>query len=211
MRLILILLLALSTITYAEDARLGRLFFTPRDRATMDIVRQNSKAPDKVITSKDIEADVVPEDTPAAIKKASQPVIVNGYISRSDGNNTVWVNNQPMAEKSINQSIKIEKLRADKGQVKIVLTDEKKAASLRPGQVYDPNSNRVYNSLRDVPRIEPEEKPETLLDKMTQEADKLKKNVIDLLAPIINFSNTNQLSNSLQSDSTNNATTNQGK
>ncbi|MCE9633276.1 MAG: hypothetical protein K8Q92_03730 [Methylophilales bacterium] len=190
MRLILILLLALPTITIAEDARLGRLFLTPSDRATLDIVRKNSKAPDKVITSKDIEQEAVTEDAPVVSKKASSPVIVNGYISRSDGKNTVWVNDRPMAEKSTSQTVKVEKLRADKGQVKIVLTDEKKAASLRPGQVYDPNSNRVYNNLRDVPRIEPEQESENVVDKISAKlgegVDELKKKasaLIDLLKP----------------------------
>lgn len=173
MRLILILLLALPTISSAEDAPLGRLFFTPSDRATMDAIRKSSKAPDKVITSKDVEADVAaPEEAPAAEKKVGSPVMVNGYITRSDGKNTVWVNDRPMAEKSTNQAIKVEKLSADKGQVKIVMTDEKKAASLRPGQVYDPNSNKVYNNLRDVPRIEPEQEPESVVDKISDQLGK---------------------------------------
>ena len=42
MRLMLVLLLALPIIASAEDARLGRLFFIPTDRATMDIIRKNS-------------------------------------------------------------------------------------------------------------------------------------------------------------------------
>jgi hypothetical protein len=186
MRLILILLLVLPSITRAEDARLGRLFFSPNDRATMETIRKNSKTPDRVITSKDIEQEAVTEDVPlSAPNKVSLPVVVNGYISRSDGKNTVWVNDQPLAEKTTSQTIKVEKLRADKGQVKIVITDEKKAASLRPGQVYDPNSNKVYNNLRDVPSIEPQEEPGSVVDNIGEKLgagmDELKKKASDLV------------------------------
>jgi len=189
MRLVLVCLLVVPIIASAEEARLGRLFFTPSERASMETISKNSKVPDKVITSKDIEEEPVTADTPS-IKRASPPVIVNGYISRSDGKNTVWVNDHPVQEKTNTQSVKVEKLRADKGQVKIILTDEKKAASLRPGQVYDPNSNKVYNHLRDVPRIEPEEESESVVDKIGDKlgagVDELKKktsDLVDLLKP----------------------------
>ncbi|MFM9913146.1 MAG: hypothetical protein ACKVN9_06415 [Methylophilaceae bacterium] len=183
--LVIFLVLNLPLLSLAEEARIGRLFFTPSDRANMEIIRKNSKAPDKVVKAEDIEEVAAEEDAPIA-KKVSPPVVVNGYISRSDGKNTVWVNDRPMSEKSSSQTVKVEKLRADKGQVKIVITDEKKAASLRPGQVYDPNSNKVYNHLREVPRVEPEEESESVADKISDKVgegvDELKKKVIDLFA-----------------------------
>jgi uncharacterized protein (DUF2147 family) len=180
-----LLVLIASVTAQSAEAPLGRLFFTPSDRTNMEIIRKNSKAPDKVVKAEDIEEAVV-EEAASAVKKVSLPVVVNGYISRSDGKNTVWVNDRPMSEKSSNQTVKVEKLRADKGQVKIVITDEKKAASLRPGQVYDPNSNKVYNHLREVPQVEVEEESESVVDKIGDQlssgVDEIKKKVGDLLS-----------------------------
>ena len=175
-------------IGIAEDKTLGRLFFTPADRANMEIIRKNSKAPDKVIKASDVAAEqTVIEDAPVA--KTSLPVQLNGYITRSDGKNTVWVNDSPVAEKTGDHSVKIEKLNADNGQVRI-FTDKKKAASLRPGQVYDPNTDKVYNNLRDIPRVESEKEPVTILNSVTKEVDNIRKRISDFIAPNSEVNNT---------------------
>lgn len=67
------------TATAIEAAELGRLFFTPMQRAEMDRKR--------VLNISDIKTD-------AATAPSSQ-MTLNGRITRSDGKTTTWVNGVP--------------------------------------------------------------------------------------------------------------------
>jgi hypothetical protein len=139
---------------------IGRLFFTPTERASLDIIRQNSKAPDKVIKAEEtaIESDIEIE----AVAKPA-PVTLNGYVSRSDGKNTVWVNNRTATEKSVVGNINVGKLQTTTRQVQISLSGSGKAVKLKPGQIYDPNSDKIFNYMKDVPEQgSSEETPQTL-------------------------------------------------
>lgn len=83
----LIALLALAPA--AGAAELGRMFFTPAQRATLDNARrQNIRA--------EISNDG--EQQPTASAPMPQNVSVNGLIKRSDGKNTVWINNRAVTE-----------------------------------------------------------------------------------------------------------------
>lgn len=73
-----ILLLPLSTLA-AEP--LGRLFFTPEQRAQLDTLR----------TKKVVAAQVKDEPAPEFVS-------YNGLIRRGDGKTTVWVNNKALSE-----------------------------------------------------------------------------------------------------------------
>ena len=75
---ILILLLPLAA-TAAEP--LGRLFFTPEQRAQLDTLR----------TKKVVAAQVKDEPAP-------EFVTYSGIITRGDGKTTVWVNNKALSE-----------------------------------------------------------------------------------------------------------------
>jgi hypothetical protein len=56
---------------------LGRLFFTPEQRAELD-ARRRARVPDK----------------PAAVVTASPTMRLDGYVKRSGGKSTVWVNGE---------------------------------------------------------------------------------------------------------------------
>ena len=73
---------------YAAGAEeLGRLFFTPAQRATLDNARkQNIRS--------EIGNDAEQPATPLP-----QNVSVNGVIRRSDGKNTIWLNNRVVTER----------------------------------------------------------------------------------------------------------------
>jgi hypothetical protein len=67
-------------------AELGRMFFTPAQRATLDNARkQNIRA--------EISNDVEQPATPLP-----QNVSVNGVIRRSDGKSTIWLNNRMVGD-----------------------------------------------------------------------------------------------------------------
>ena len=64
----------------AAQAQIGRLFTTPAERRQLDIAR----------------GLVAPPPPPPVLEAppAPQPVTVNGFVRRSSGKSTVWVNNE---------------------------------------------------------------------------------------------------------------------
>jgi len=71
-------LLALAACT-APAAELGTLFTTPEERARLDRLRRGE-----------------PDTATAGVETAREPV-VTGYVKRSDGRNTVWIDGVPVA------------------------------------------------------------------------------------------------------------------
>lgn len=69
-------LLAAATPAQAADTQLGRLFYSPQQRAELDVRR----------TSNAVEAEVVVVES---------LVTVNGRVSRSSGKTTTWINGVP--------------------------------------------------------------------------------------------------------------------
>ena len=139
MRFILLLLL----VTYAPISLaaepLGRLFTTPAERSNLDYLRQ---------TKKNLPAAVnVPtEDTMAEAAPVALPDAINmqGYVKRNDGKQgTVWVNNQAMTENSGNKDVQVGRLPENGNRVPIRLPANGKNLTLKAGQVYDPESNKV--------------------------------------------------------------------
>lgn len=79
-----VLLVALLLATGASHAQaLGRLFFTPEQRQALD-ARRKARVPDK----------------PAAAVVASPTLRLDGYVKRSGGRSTVWVNGEPTDQTS---------------------------------------------------------------------------------------------------------------
>ncbi len=186
MKYLLLIIATLPSLANAEEqTHMGRLFFTPNDRATMNVIRKNSKAPDKVIKAEDISKDddvVTEQQAPVAIR----PVIMNGYISRSDGKNTLWINDRAVTEKTAAGEVNVGQL--NKNQVKVTV-NKNKSANLKPGQVYDPNTGKIYNHLSEAPKpVMEEAEPESAIDKVSKTLglDELKKKaseLVDALSP----------------------------
>lgn len=87
---LLIMLMAIPGFAGAQE-KLGRLFFTPAERASLD--RQRKLAGD-LASRPTVKKEVVGPRTAAPPKM----VTLNGIVRRSDGETTIWVNNQPMHE-----------------------------------------------------------------------------------------------------------------
>jgi hypothetical protein len=78
------LLTGLAGAAAAGAQELGRLFFTPEQRAALD-ARRKARVPDK----------------PAATPQAESPITrVQGAVQRSGGRSTVWVNGEAIPEGS---------------------------------------------------------------------------------------------------------------
>lgn len=99
---------------------LGRLFFTPPQREALD-ARRRARVPDK------------PAATPLVISPTTR---LDGYVRRSDGRSTVWVNGDT-ADDSAPQ--------AD-GRVPLPV-DSGARVRLKPGQVLDRGSGEVSDVL----------------------------------------------------------------
>jgi hypothetical protein len=151
-RLILLAGMLLSFPTMADP--LGRLFLTPAERAALDIVRQNSAPPEQLPSSTETEDEEAPQTQAAA---EPLPVItIHGYVKRSDGKNTVWVNGKPVQEKSGEKSYEVGRVQGNTGQVPIRLPATGQTVRLKAGQSYDPANNRLADSLRDLPPRQPD-------------------------------------------------------
>ncbi len=86
----LLLLVIVQVVQAADPVPVGRIFFTPEQRALLDTLR----------TQKAVASQVRDEPVP-------ENVTYNGIVRRSDGKTTVWVNNEAMtdAELRVKQSI----------------------------------------------------------------------------------------------------------
>ena len=128
-----LLLVLLSGSTLAED-NLGRLFFTPAQRAELDRERA---------------AAATNASRPAAVQtqpKAPPPkmVTLNGIVRRSDGETTVWVNNKPLHERFGDAEINAGSIARE--AVGINLPASGKQVRLKVGQTVDATSGRVAES-----------------------------------------------------------------
>lgn len=145
MRLLILITLLFSWHAQAADAELGRLFSTPSDRANLDRLRQTRK-------------EIVPQKIEAAptqiMQQTAAPpseVEVQGYVKRSDGKkSTVWVNRQAVQEGTKNGEVTVGHLPTQHNRIPIQINATGKVLSLKAGQTYDPESNRVREIRRGV-------------------------------------------------------------
>lgn len=125
----LLLALALFSLFYNVEAQeLGRLFFTPDQRAALD-ARRKARVPDK----------------PAAALVVSPTTRLDGFVKRSAGPSTVWVNGESLQEHSP-EAPRIQAGRAGEPRVSVNVGDSSRRATLKPGEVLD----RGNGEVRDV-------------------------------------------------------------
>jgi len=117
------LLLALAVFSFfatAEAQELGRLFFTQEQRAALD-ARRKARVPDK----------------PAAAAVVASPTTrLDGYVKRSIGPSTIWVDGESLNETP----------RERDGRVAVPRGDSGARVGMKPGEVLD----RGTGELRDV-------------------------------------------------------------
>jgi hypothetical protein len=105
---------------------LGRLFFTPEQRDALD-ARRRARVPDR----------------PAA-PVASPTTRLDGYVQRSGGPSTVFINGEPVPEGS-SEAPRIDSGRGD-GRIPITVGEGRARFPLKPGEVLD----RGTGEVRDV-------------------------------------------------------------
>ena len=100
---------------------LGRLFFTPEQREALD-ARRRARMPD------------TPAPAPLAVSPTTR---LDGYVRRSDGRSTVWVNGDTAYDS---------RPQAD-GSVSVSVGDGGARFRLKPGEVLDRSSGEVTDVL----------------------------------------------------------------
>lgn len=134
--------LLFSVQVYAAD--LGRLFTTSQERSNLDTLRRNSQ-PSAMKERPEPQTIALP---PAAQALTEGSVHVQGYVQRSDGKKaTVWVNQQAMQEGSQTETLQLGKLGASQQGIIIRLPHSGKKLQLKPGQVYDPQQDRISEAI----------------------------------------------------------------
>ena len=111
----------------AAAQELGRLFFTPEQRAAMD-ARRKARLP----------------DTPAAA--AASPITrIDGSIKRSGGKSTVWVDGTAVPEGTQPDGLRLRR-GDDPSRVSVTVGEDGRRIELRVGQTMD----RATGEVKDV-------------------------------------------------------------
>ena len=138
MRILFLILVLCAQSAWAAES-IGRLFTSPAERSDLDYLRQTKKNLPVKAESPMQESTV--EAAPIVLPDA---INLQGYVKRNDGKQgTVWVNNKAMQENTGNKDVQVGKLPSDGNRVPIRLPANGKNLTLKAGQVYDPENNRV--------------------------------------------------------------------
>ena len=128
-RALLALVVAVAPAVAAAQ-ELGRLFFTPQQRYALD-ERRRTRVPDK----------------PAAAAVTAPVTRVDGYVERSAGPATVWINGDPLGE-SAPEAPRIN-TQAPSGSVSITVGESGARTRLKPGEALDRGTGEVRDVIGD--------------------------------------------------------------
>jgi hypothetical protein len=132
-------LLVFAYLPPASAQELGRLFFTPEQRAALD-ARRRARMP----------------DAPAIAVVASPTTRIDGFVRRSGGPSTVWVNGAALGEGGP-EGARLVQGAGDHARISVPAGDGGVRFSLKPGQVLDRGNGEVRDVLGPggVLRVEP--------------------------------------------------------
>lgn len=83
--IVIVIVMGTLPAAHAADDAIGRIFFTPAQRAQLDLARSQK------IVATQVKDEPIPEF-----------VTYNGIVRRTDGKTTVWVNNRAMSGAELN-------------------------------------------------------------------------------------------------------------
>lgn len=135
---------AVSGTVLAEEAKLGRLFFTPAERAALDTQRKLAGE----MANRPVRKD-------SGAPKAAPPkmLTLNGVLRRSDGETTIWVNGQAVHERF--RDVDVMPGSISREAVAVQLPGSGRRVRLKVGQSMDSLTGVVEENYRRSP--EPEE------------------------------------------------------
>jgi hypothetical protein len=128
MRLVAATLVCAILPAFAQAQELGRLFFTPEQRANLDL-RRRARMPDKL-----------------AAPVAAPITRVDGYVKRFSGPSTIWINGEALGE-SASEAPRIDTSR-EHGTVSVNV-EAGGRVRLKPGETLDRGNGEVRDVLGD--------------------------------------------------------------
>ena len=157
-----LLLLALLPIAHVcVAAELARMFYTPAQRATLDNARKQNIR---------VEIGNESEQQPAAAP-VPQNVSVNGIIRRSDGKNTIWLNNRVVNEQNPG-GMNAEIGKSD-NRVRLSVPESGRSVDLKVGQTVEIVSGTIEESYLRRPTARTEVKSGTEGEKASSDVAKV--------------------------------------
>lgn len=132
----------------AEAPQVGRMFFTPTQRAQLDVARAQRA-----------RATLATENTEEAATAApvAQSLTYDGVVRRADGSTTVWINSRPVNPKDPAGPVIVGRVRAD-GGVSLQMPQSGRTVDLKPGQSVELLSGQIEERFARKP-APPEPKP----------------------------------------------------
>ena len=140
-------LLAFATHVGAEP--LGRLFTEPSERARLDQLRKLGG-----------QAPAVQEQAPMQAPPPPDQITLDGYVTRSSGKSTTWVNKVAHNEHDQTSDL-IVRQRPNQPPTVYVQTDGGKAVRVKTGETVDVHSGRIREVYEPKPASIPEPTPTT--------------------------------------------------
>ena len=118
-----------------ESHKIGRLFFSPDERAMLDRIRQQSGG---------------------STVSATEQITLNGIVRRSSGKTTTWINQLPQHENQTPQGIAVRQGQASKPSALLQLPSGRQV-NLKAGQTFDTTKGKVREGYEDVTGSTPRE------------------------------------------------------
>lgn len=113
---------------------LGRLFFTPDERAMLDRIREKSSG---------------------STLSAAEQITLNGLVRRSGGKTTAWINQLPQYGNETPQGVAVRQGPASKSSA-VLLLPSGKTVNLKAGQTLDITRGKVREGYEGAPPQHPE-------------------------------------------------------
>jgi len=145
-----VLLGALGIPGVAQEPSLGRLFLTPEQRAALDNARRNRIRAEALAATVDKKPKIPP----------AKSVTINGIVSRSDGESTIWVNGRP-TEGQTEDGMRVTISPGSQSSVVLREPEKGKRVRLKVGQKADLISGRIQEPYeqRRIPVAPPPSEP----------------------------------------------------
>jgi hypothetical protein len=128
---------------------LGRLFFTPPQRAQLDVARSQKS---RVTLASENQQEAAP---------APEIITYSGVVRRSDGQSTIWINNKPVTDGQAISGVPLSGRVGANGVVTLRLPQSDRPIELKVGQSLEIGSGTVEEpySRRPAPTPKPDAQP----------------------------------------------------
>jgi len=124
--------------TSADSNKIGRLFFSPDERAMLDRMRQKSGG---------------------STVRATEQITLNGLVRRSSGKTTAWINQLPQNENETPQGVAVQQGKPAKPSALLLLPSGKQV-QLKAGQTFDATKGKVREGYEDATAVQPQKTTE---------------------------------------------------